>query len=392
MRNNVLIIIKKELARFFGDRRLMLSAVLLPGIMIYVMYTFMGDALSGMLNTDESYKYTISVVNMPESFSAMAGNLNADFTVIGADEIEARKIAVSEKKEDLLVLFPENFDALVAAYDTKSGEKAPQVSLYYNTTRTESTTIVNTMTEMLDAYESSLANKFDINAGGENYNLATEKDTSGFMFSSMLPMLLMIFLFTGCMAIAPESIAGEKERGTIATMLITPVKRSELVMGKIIALAIVALLSGASSTVGTLLSLPKMTGAIDGASAAFYSPADYIMLAAVILSTVLLFVSIISIISAFAKTIKEAQTSVAPLMIVVVLIGITGLFTGKSQSGAAYYLIPVYNSVQSMVGIFSFEASMPYIIITVAVNLILSTVCGFVLTKMFNSEKIMFNK
>lgn len=70
------------------------------------------------------------------------------------------------------------------------------------------------------------------------------------IFSSMLPMLLMIFLFTGCMSVAPESIAGEKERGTIATLLVTPVKRSHIAIGKIIALSIIALLSGISSTLG----------------------------------------------------------------------------------------------------------------------------------------------
>jgi len=192
--------------------------------------------------------------------------------------------------------------------------------------------------------------------------------------------------------VAPESIAGEKERGTIATMLITPAKRSELVLGKILALAVVALLSGLSSIMGTLLSLPKLMGAPEGLQAAFYGPSDYAMLAAVALSTVLLFISLISIISAYAKTVKEATTSVTPLMIVVMLVGVTGMFSGKAQTGAIYYLIPIYNSVQSMVGIFSFNAQGAHILMTVLTNLVLASACGFVLTSMFNSEKVMFSK
>ena len=66
----------------------------------------------------------------------------------------------------------------------------------------------------------------------------------------MMPLLILVFLFSGCMAIAPESIAGEKERGTIATILVTPIRRSELALGKIFSLSIIALLSGLSSTVG----------------------------------------------------------------------------------------------------------------------------------------------
>lgn len=76
----------------------------------------------------------------------------------------------------------------------------------------------------------------------------------------MLPMLLMLFLFSGCMAVAPESIAGEKERGTIATLLVTPMKRSDLAIGKILALALIALLSGISSALGTVLALPQADG------------------------------------------------------------------------------------------------------------------------------------
>lgn len=166
----------------------------------------------------------------------------------------------------------------------------------------------------------------------------------------MLPMLLMIFLFSGCMSVAPEAIAGEKERGTIATILVTPTKRSELAVGKIFALSIIALLSGASSTLGTMLSLPKLMGGVETMSAAYYTAADYLVLAAVILSTVLL-VALISIISAYAKTIKEAQTSVMPLMIVVIFLGVTAMFGSGAKSQLVYYCIPLYNSVQAMVGI-----------------------------------------
>ena len=100
------------------------------------------------------------------------------------------------------------------------------------------------MINLLDAYENSIANKFDINAGEGTYDLASERDTSATFFAALLPMLLMIFLFSGCMAVAPESIAGEKERGTITTILVTPIRRSDLAIGKITALSVIALLSG----------------------------------------------------------------------------------------------------------------------------------------------------
>ena len=56
------------------------------------------------------------------------------------------------------------------------------------------------------------------------------------------------------------------------------------------------------------------------------------------------------------------------------------------------YAIPLYNSVQCMIGIFSFDINLINIIVTVAANIVLTALGVLVLTKMFNSEKVMFNK
>ena len=127
------------------------------------------------------------------------------------------------------------------------------------------------------------------------------------MVMAVVVSMLIIFLFSGCMSTAPESIAGEKERGTIATLLITPLRRRDLALGKICALSIIALLSGLSSTVGTLLSMPTLMQ-MEGNVGAAYTPVHYLALCLIILSTVLFIVACISLISAFAKSIKEAQT------------------------------------------------------------------------------------
>ena len=201
----------------------------------------------------------------------------------------------------------------------------------------------------------------------------------------------MIFLYSGCAAVAPESIAGEKERGTIATMLITPIRRSDVALGKILALALISMISAASSTVGAVLALPKMMGGMtEGVSADIYSIQDYLLLAAVIFSTVLVLVAVISILSAFAKTIKEAQTYVMPVMLVVMGLGIVGMFGGGASQELASYCIPLYNSVQCMMGVFSFTSLPLGVAVTVGVNAAVTLLGVAVLAGMFNSEKIIF--
>ncbi|HIR35306.1 MAG TPA: ABC transporter permease [Candidatus Faecimorpha stercoravium] len=390
--NNILTILKKELARFFGDKRLAFSSILLPGLMIYIMYTFMGSALSTMFESTEEAS-SLYAVSVPASLQE---TLSSQFSIteVEPSQVDALQTDIENQDANILVVFPSDFDEAVAVYDSASGAAAPAVEIYYNSANTDSSTAQSVLVSILDQYESALANKFDVNPGDPSlYDLASDRDSAAMIFSSMLPMLLMIFLFTGCMSVAPESIAGEKERGTIATLLVTPVKRSHIAIGKIIALSIIALLSGISSTLGTVLSMPALMGAAsDNMNIGIYTVSDFLLLAVVILSTVLFLVAVISVISAYARTIKEAQSYVTPLMIIATLIGITAMFGGGAPQDWFYYFIPLYNSVQCMSAIFSFTCIPVNALITVASNLIYSVVFVFILTRMFNNEHVVFGR
>lgn len=392
MKSGMVTIMKKELARFFGDRRLLVS-ILMPGLLIYVLYSFMGSAMGSMFGVDEDYVASIQAVSLPASVEALTQAAELPVEGIEASRLVEAKAAVTDQALDLLLVFPEDFDAAVAAYAPGSGAAAPNVEVYYNSASTQSQSAYMAVTGLLDAYESQLANKFDVNGGGAGYDLATQEDATGSYFAMLMPMLLMMFLYSGCSAVAPESIAGEKERGTIATMLITPIRRSDIAVGKILALAVIALLSGASSAVGTILALPKLMGGVtDEIAADIYGVQDYLLLAAVILSTVLVMVTAISILSAFAKTVKEAQTYGTPLMILVMVAGISGMFGGGANQNLAAYAVPLYNSAQCMVGVFSFSATTAGVAVTLAVNALVTVLGVVVLARMFNSEKIVFSK
>lgn len=396
MSKNMITIMKKEFARLFGDKQLAFTTILLPGLMIFVLYSFMGKFMTQQFTTAEDYVYKIDAVNLPESLTALSQEERIDLNQVTGNDVTDIKQEIQEQEKDLLVVFPENFDVKVAAYDcTVAGEPAPNVELYYNSVSTESTSAYNMVAEVLDQYEAALSNKFDINAGTDIvYDMATDQDTSAQIFSMMLPMLLMIFLFSGCMAIAPESIAGEKERGTIATLLVTPMKRSELAVGKILSLSIIGLLSGVSSFIGTMLSMPNLMGAAaeeGGLSADVYSPMDFILLLLVILSTVLVIIGLISLISAASKSVKEAGTAVSPLMIIVMVISVTSMMGGGAPEQAYLYAIPFYNSVQCMNGIFSFSIMPVNFVITILCNVIYTILMVGILAKMFDSEKMMYN-
>ena len=392
MKNNAIFkIFKKELDRFFKDRRTLI-ALILPGLLIYLIYSAMGSFMTDAFMPDEEYVPTIYSANTPDFIDTIFNS--ADIQLTNSENIEAEKQSIRDGNADVLIIFPEDFYESIISNSILTGSLAPNVEIYYNSADTNSATAYQTVVAVLDAFESQMANLFDVNrpsSADQAFDLASDEDITGMIFSMMMPMLMMTLLFSGCMAVAPESIAGEKERGTIATLLITPAKRSHIAIGKILALSVMALISGTSSTIGTLLSLPKLMGGSMELGEATYTLSDYIMLAAVILSTVLVFITLISIISAYAKSVKEAGTYLSPLMIISMLVGLSGMM-GEATTIRPLYAIPIYNSVQNMVAIFSFNGDVINVIITVCANIAVTGIGVFVLTRMFNSEKIMFNR
>lgn len=382
--HNIITIIKKELARFFGDKKLFIMTVIFPGLMIYIIYSLMGGGFMHKFGGSEDYVPQVIVYNMPSSLE----DRFAENGIISLDDQTPMSEAltlVENREVDLVVNFPMEFDQLVTE------QKVPNVEVYYNSTSNDAGESYNLVNQTLSDYENSLMNAFDVNVGSARYDLASDKDITGQIFSSLLPMLLMLFIFTGCMGIAPESIAGEKERGTMATLLATPMKRSELAIGKIISLSIISLLAGLSSFLGTILSLPKLLGSsMDGLGASVYSMKDYGVLLLVVLSSILIIITLISIISAASKSVKEASTAIMPLMIVVLFIGVSSMMIGSETPSLLTALIPLYNCVVLMNGIFSFNYQALYLVVTLISNFVVVLVLVYVLTKMFNSEKWMF--
>lgn len=376
---DILTVIKKELKRFFTDYR-MLAAMILPGILIYVIYSFMGPLISSNFNASSDYNYQIYTINVDETIlnTLSEGFKTSEYNVTFTETTDLASAQTEVKNEsiDLIIDYNKTTDI-------------PVISLYYNSAKTESQVIYTASTTILSTIQVDPDNyNFIINP---NTDLASAEQLSSTMISMLLPFLLLIFLCTGVMSVAPESIAGEKDRGTIATLLVTPLKRTHLAIGKIISLAIISLVGGISSFIGTILSLPNLMSA-QGDLELFYTPIDYVYLLFIIISILFLFVGLYSVVSAFAKSVKEASAYSTPIMIIVIIIGVLSMASSLPTNNIGIYFIPIYNSVVAMYTILSLEANIIGIVISIVSNLVYAVLIAVLLGKMFNSEKIMFNK
>ncbi len=397
MKSNALTIIKKEFARFFGDRQLLFTTVIMPGLLIYIIYTIMGMGMKKMANEGADEEVVLQVENLPESMLPILKEI-PNTTLLPMPLLEDDVKNLEDKELDVVLMrFPEAFDEKVAAFDPQSGTAAPNVEIYYNSANNASSRVYHILEASLSAYEDQLSNRFDINRADSEeaqFDMANQDDVLGSILSKLIPMLILMMLFSGVMAIAPSSIAGEKERGTIATLLVTPLRRNELALGKVVSLSGIALLSGISSFIGIVLSLPKMIQA-DEAGIELglnYTSADYTVLLLIILSSVLIMASAVSLLSALAKDVKNAGTMITPFMLVVMFCGLMPMFQSGTPESLTAYLIPFYNSIQVMTSVFAHEMKWMPVIVTLVANVVYTGFAIWGLTRMFNSEKVMFSK
>jgi len=400
MKNNVLAVMNKECSRIFNDRKLFFTAVLLPGIMMFVMYSFMGTFIESMFNIGDDYVYQIHAVNMPRSISIKMADPVHRMNVMNISEfdIDDVKQRITDRETDLLVVFPRNFVIDSENFDPATSPiPAPNVQVWSNFARTQSHEAHSRVTRILNDYHHNLTHRFSVNAPSEevpdgNFNLATEADMFAMIIGMVIPLLFIIFIFTGCQSLAPESIAGEKERGTLGSILVTPVKRRDIAFGKIVGITIFALMSALVSILGALLAMPRMMGLESGNIFEFYSIAELTLLLLVAGSTTLVFVAMLSVLSAYAKSVKEATAYSMPIMFVVIVAGLVGMVFGGIPTEIFFYLIPIVNSSLSISAIFSYDITVVNIITTIVVNIVLTLALTIVLAKIFSSERIVFDK
>lgn len=399
-------IIQKELARVFKDKKLIFTMFIMPAILMFAIYGLIGKLIASANNDIIEHKSAVTIVNAPEDFKqvieATGYRLMADVSYSDEAGYESRKTDIENEvingQTDLLVCFDKNFEADFKAYE-KRGDKIPGINIFYNSTENYSQQAYNVFNRsVITPYRETLQQarlgdleKLEVFGISEQLlEKESKKDTQ--FLSMMLPYLLVIMLFSSAMGITVDAIAGEKERGTLSSMLLAPISRSEIVVGKLVSLSISSTLSAFVYCVSMIFAMPMMMQGMGGeVNFSFISVSSALMLLAIILLMNLLFVSLISLLSIVAKDSKTASTLVSPVYIVVVMAGVMTMFSSGAEVATWKYAIPVYGNALVIQQICSGEVAMSGFLASVAGLVVMIAVIIGLTTKAFNSEKIMFN-
>lgn len=399
------VILSKELKRVFGDKKMVFSLFILPIILIagiYGMMFFLVDKQKSSINEHVS---EVFVQNMPDNFSElMSKHTECNINVIPAGEsADTYKDKLLDGTYDLVVVFPENFYENFKNADATSA--LPDIKTFYNPSEDNSGEARTRFTETyLEEYKQLLLNErfgslnyamvFSVDADNPDMIVQDDGKATGKILGTIIPYLITLLIFGGAMGLGVDTIAGEKERGTIANLLISPIKRVDIIMGKIAALAIVSVLSAGVyviSFIGSAVVLSKKSGMGEMFSrlSLNFTSVQIVQFVVLLLGLVLLYVGIIGFVSLMAKNIKEAQSFIMPVYIIVMFAGMITMYSGDVTSGS--YMIPVYNTSAAFKGIFERTITMNQYLTSTIITYAFAGVMVCLMAKAMNSEKIMLN-
>ena len=160
--NRLAVIAKKELHRFFKDWRMIIITLVFPAAMLYFIYAIVVPNVFSLLSKTKSETVFYSI-HPSTAVSTVFSSLEIELTLAFEHEEEAIKKSIAEKSNALLIVFPIDFDALMSEYNVHLMKDAPEISIYYNSLTNGITEQYGKLIMILNEFETSLVNKFDIN-------------------------------------------------------------------------------------------------------------------------------------------------------------------------------------------------------------------------------------
>jgi len=351
---NIGIVYSKERTDMLRDRRTLINMFLFPLLMFPLVTVGFSRMESRFRQKAQSEAATIMVLGA-EHAPELVAQLRASgkFVILPASEDFRQQI--SEKKIRAAVEFPAGFESAV-----RSAEGPPPgVKLFYYQTETRSEMALRGLEEALTKFRNELLQGRLAGRGLaasvltpvklEEENVATREKVAGVRLGPLIPYFIIIFSLMGALHPAMDLTAGEKERGTMETILASAVSRGELVMGKFLLVLTTSLLTALVSlaSYGVTLKYSASAGARGmGAGskefAAHFSLQSLALVFGMVLPLTVLFSAVLIAISLIARSYKEAQSYTGPLMMVAILPAIASILPGI-ELNPKLALIPILN-------------------------------------------------
>lgn len=389
---------KKELLDIIRDKKSMIIMFLVPLIVYPLLFAGSMYAVTFFINKQEEATYVVG-------FQEVLEQDTLEQVMKKVEESDGYKFKIMKLKEDGSKLL-EKGDIDLLLTSKQNGEKV-EYQLKYRSTKNSSTTAANHMSEVIEQMRVELSENTIKEAGldvesvlypvsGEKVDTAPTEESMGNILGSILPFLLIISIVTGAIYPAIDTTAGEKERGTLETLLTLPVSNFQMIMSKFLSVStmasVSALLNFVSVSIIGIYFYQSFSVSGNGTLDVNMNtlvPAFLIMLLCVIVFAMLISALCLCF-CLFAKSFKEAQNYTTPLMLVIMVCGYVG-FIPDIALDSRLAVVPVVNIVLLLKDILVFKYSFYHLFLVFITNVVYSFIVVFILSKMYNSESLLYN-
>ena len=392
------VVYRKELLDTLRDRRTLFSAIIVPILLFPIMTLGFGSIASRLI--EQARQEAASVMLLGEEHAPSLAALLRETDGLGIVEANDDYVErINNKTLRAAVEFSPDFEASLLG-DTGA---PPTITIYHYMGELRSQFAVRSLQKVIREYRIALVEAHLARNGlhpdvltpfqSTEENVASAEKVGGNILGRLLPYMIIILCLTGALYPAMDLTAGEKERGTIETILATPAARSELVLGKfllVLTASIVTAVLALGSFAITLSASGNLVRRLSENGVPFAISLKAVgSVFLLVLPLAVMFSAALMAISLLAKSFKEAQSYIQPLMIVAILPAIAAMLPGV-ELNTRLALVPILNV--SLVSKEIFTGSYPWdlILLIFGSSCVYAAAALFVAVRQFHREEVLF--
>lgn len=393
--HNIGIVFKKELLDTIRDRRTIISMIVVPVIVFPLLMLGFSAAVMKLEQKSAQEIHKIAVVggqNAPELVAMIDTLSSVQISQVDPDSIES---AINDKTLWAALEIPEDFQSHIQHGDSTS------LTFIYNKAEIKSNFALEKLEGVARFYRDRIIQN-RLQAKGvdpavikpftlHEKNVAAEKMGS-FLLSMLTPYIIIVLSMIGAMYTAIDLTAGEKERGTLETILVSPIPRWQLATGKFLTIL-------TASFVSTILVLVSMVGTLyfgifSTQQAAELSgfqitPAMVFIIFLMMIPTSAMLAALLMSVSLFAKSYREAQSYISPMMILAILPALVSFLPGVELDYALAF-VPLVNIALSIKNAIMGHINWLFVALIFLSTLIYAGFAIFIAHRLFEKESVIF--
>jgi len=391
---NIKLIFIKELVGTIRDKRTIIAMIIIPLIFYPVLFTGIGyfNKLGSMKSEEATSKIIIRGAEFaPQLVKHLRDSEKVEILI--TEEDSPNKLQNGDVQAVLVI--PSDFKYKIEQ------EEPGKLVLKYDTTEAKSRVAQKRVNQIIEKYKGeillqrisrlNLQEEFLTPLILQEENIATAEKITGSFLAVILPYLIIILIFAGAMHTAVDITAGEKERGTIATLLVSQISRLEIVLGKCFAVMLISFTSMVLGLLGLILAFllgASIAGGIEGVNFGI-SINTIFLLFLVLFPLVGLASAVLVMVGIFARNIREASSYITPIYMLTVFLGVISVSQGMELTGKMF-LVPILNSSFVFKELLMGKIYWNHILITFSANMVIAGLALLGATRLFTKEEVLF--